>query len=149
MSTLLRRLRQDEHGSAATELVLLTPLLIMLLLFVVFCGRLADARLRVDDAAHQAARAASLARSGHQAVTDARGTAQAALSRAGVTCRSLSVDAQVSGLQPGSTVIVTVSCDIGLSDVALLGVPGSMTADASASSVVDRWRGVVEGGAGS
>lgn len=140
MSVRLQRMRQDERGSATTELVLLTPVLIMLLLFVVFCGRLAEARLRVDDAAHQAVRAASLARSSVEAVADARTTAEAALGQAGVTCRDLSVNAQTAGLRPGSTVIVTVRCDIGLSDMSLLGVPGSTTAEASASSVVDQWR---------
>lgn len=132
---------RDERGSAATELTLLVPGLIVLMLFVVFCGRLADARLRVDDAAHQAVRAATLARSSTQAATDARSTAQAALAQAGVTCRDLAVDAQVGSLQPGSTVSVTLICHIGLSDLALLGVPGTAAAHATASSVVDVWRG--------
>ncbi|GAA5110255.1 TadE/TadG family type IV pilus assembly protein [Haloechinothrix salitolerans] len=150
MKTFVTRLRRDEDGSVATELTLLTPVLIVLLLFVVFCGRLADSRLRVDDAAHQAVRAATLARSSSQATSDARATAEAALRQAGISCRSLSVNAQLGGLRPGSTVVVTVSCEIGLSDLSLLGVPGATTADASASSVVDQWRGSVAttGGAG-
>ncbi|GAA4884477.1 pilus assembly protein [Pseudonocardia sp. C8] len=149
MRTSLTRLRRDERGSVATELTLLTPVLIVLLLFVVFCGRLADARLRVDDAAHQAVRAATLARSSVQATSSARATAEAALGQAGITCRSLGVKAQVGSLRPGSTVIVTVNCEIGLSDLSLLGVPGATTTEASASSVVDQWRGsVTAGGAG-
>ncbi|NKQ55574.1 pilus assembly protein TadE [Amycolatopsis sp. K13G38] len=148
MIALLRRLRRDEQGSVATELTLLAPLLIILLLFVVFCGRLADSRLRVDDAAHQAVRAATLARSSTQANADARSTAEAALAQAGVSCRSLTVTAQLGRLQPGSTVMVTVTCDIGLSDLTLLGVPGATTAESTASSVVDQWRGTQTGGAG-
>ena len=52
---------RDERGAVATELVLLTPLLIVMLLFVVALGRLAGARINVDGAAAQAARAASIA----------------------------------------------------------------------------------------
>lgn len=148
MIALLWRLRRDERGSVATELTLLAPLLIILLLFVVFCGRLADSRLRVDDAAHQAVRAATLARSSTQAGAAARSTADAALAHAGVSCRSLTVTAQLGGLQPGSTVMVTVTCDISLSDLTLLGVPGATTAESTASSVVDQWRGTQTGGAG-
>src|SRR5207302_1678275 len=110
---------------------LLTPVLILLLLFVVFCGRVADTRMRINDAAHQAARAASLARSTSAAQADGRSTAALALSGAGVTCRSLSVTVDTAGLRPGSTVTATVTCTVGLSDLALLGVPGTTTESAS------------------
>lgn len=150
MNIVLARLGRDERGSVATELTLLTPVLIVLLLFVVFCGRLADSRLRVDDAAQQAVRAATLARTSAQANNDARTTAAATLGQAGISCRGLSVTTRLGVLRPGSTVAVTVRCEIGLSDLSLLGVPGSTTAEASASSVVDQWRGTVNaaGGAG-
>lgn len=131
----------------ATELTLLAPVMILLLLFVVFCGRLADARLRVDDAAHQAVRAATLARNSSQADADAQATTEAALSQAGVGCRNLNVTASTGGFQPGGTVVVTVHCEIGMSDLSLLGVPGSTATNASATSVVDQFRG--SGGAGS
>lgn len=145
MTSLLRRLRRDERGSVATELTLLVPMLITLLLFVVVCGRLADSRLRVDDAAHQAVRAATLARSSIQASGDAHATAHAALAQAGVRCRNLAVSAHLAGMQPGSTATVTVTCDIELSDLAMLGIPGHTTAKATASSVVDQWRGTDPG----
>ncbi len=55
----LRRRHQEtaQRGSVTVELVLLTPLLILVLLFVVALGRLAEARLQVNTAAGQAARA--------------------------------------------------------------------------------------------
>jgi Flp pilus assembly protein TadG len=136
----ITRLRQDERGSAAVELTLLTPLLILLLVFVVLCGRLADTKLRLNDVAHQAARAATLARTPSQATVDARATADAALASAGITCRSLTVSTDTQALRPGSTVTVTVSCGVGLSDLTLLGVPGSRTLETSFSSPVDVWR---------
>jgi len=137
-----RALRDDERGSATAELVLLTPVLIIMLLFIVFCGRLADATLRLEDATHQAARAASLARSTTSAQNDAQATASAALADAGITCQSLAVIVDTAGLRPGATVSVDVTCTVGLSDLALLGVPGSTTLSASFSSPVDTYRGV-------
>ncbi|SEP53402.1 TadE/TadG family type IV pilus assembly protein [Amycolatopsis saalfeldensis] len=134
-------LRRDERGSAAAELTLLTPLLILLLLFVVLCGRLADTKLRINDVAHQAARAATLARTPSQATANAQTTASAALASAGITCQSLTVSTDTQGLKPGSTVTVTVSCSVGLGDLTMLGVPGSRTFESSFSSPVDVWRG--------
>lgn len=148
----VRSLRRNERGSAAAELVLCTPLLILLLLFVVFCGRVADTSERLNDVAHQAARAATLARSSGQAVVNAQSTASEALSSAGINCQSLSVSTDTQGLRPGSTVTVTVSCTVGLGDLTMLGLPGSRTFQSSFSSPVDVYRGTTTvaqaGGAG-
>ncbi|MBB5801298.1 Flp pilus assembly protein TadG [Saccharothrix ecbatanensis] len=141
MSARVVSIRLDDRGSAATELTLLTPLLVLVLLFVVLCGRLAETKLRINDVAHQAARAATLARTPIQALSDAEATAATALAEAGVACRSLRVAADLQGLRPGSTVTVTVACTVGLDDLALLGVSGSRTFESSFSSPVDRWRG--------
>jgi Flp pilus assembly protein TadG len=138
-------MRLDDRGSAAAELTLLAPLLVLVLLFVVLCGRLAETKLRINDVAHQAARAATLARTPVQAIADAEATAATALAAAGVACQSLRVASDLQGLRPGSTVTVTVACTVGLDDLTLLGVPGSRTFESSFSSPVDRWRGVSAG----
>jgi Flp pilus assembly protein TadG len=133
--------RQDERGSAAAELTLLTPLLVLMLLFVVLCGRLADTKLRINDVTHQAARAATLERTPTQATAAAQASVDSALVSAGITCQSLSVTTDTQGLRPGSTVTVTVSCTVGLNDLTMLGVPGARTFQSSFSSPVDVWRG--------
>ena len=135
------RISHDERGSVAAELTLLMPALLGLLLFVVFCGRLADARLRVDDAAHQAARAATIARSPTQAGTDARAAAWNSLAQAGVSYRHLAIDTQLAGFQPGATLSVTLTCHLDASDLALLSLPTTIEVSARADSVIDRWRG--------
>lgn len=135
------QLVREECGSATTEFVLLAPLLLFMLLFMVFCGRLADTSQRINDVAHQAARAASQARTPAAATTDAHLTAQRALASVGVICQSLSVQADTRGLRPGSTMTVTVACEVGLSDLTLLGVPASTSLRASSASVVDLHRG--------
>lgn len=140
------RLR-DDRGSAAAELVLVTPLMVLLLLFVVFCGRLAATQVRINGVAHQAARAATSVRTPAQASAAARATATASLAAAGITCQMLTVSIDSAGLRPGTTVTVTVSCTVGLQDLTALGVPGSHTLSCSFSSVVDLWRGTSPAGA--
>ncbi|MDI2127141.1 TadE/TadG family type IV pilus assembly protein [Yinghuangia seranimata] len=124
------------------ELVLLAPVLVLLLLFVVTVGRFASARGLVDDAAHQAARAASLTRSPSAADQAARDAARRALDGAGVSCSSLAVAVDTAGFAPGAHVRVTVSCTVSLSEMGALGVPGHRTLTGQASSVLDQHRGV-------
>ncbi|MEU5001550.1 TadE/TadG family type IV pilus assembly protein [Streptomyces sp. NPDC021622] len=130
------------------ELVLLIPVLIMMLWFLLFCGRSADARLRIEDAAHQAARAASAERSSASAVAAARATAVAALSDVGITCRSLEVDT-ASTMRPGGTITASVACRVDLQDLALLQVPGATTLKAEFTAPIDEHRGTTTTAQGS
>ncbi len=142
------RLRQRSHGESgavATELVLLTPLLILMLLFVVALGRLAGARLDVDGAAAQAARAASIARDPATASAMAQQIATAALGSDGVTCANLSVSTDTSQFEPGGSVAVTVTCTVGLSDLTGLRLPASESVSSTASSVIDTYRAISSG----
>ncbi|MFT7837733.1 TadE/TadG family type IV pilus assembly protein [Saccharothrix sp. BKS2] len=130
-----------DDGSAAADITLATPLLIMLLVFVgVLVHRGVDARIRLDDAAHQAARAASIERTPSAATAAARSTAANALAQAGVSCTSLSVTATTGGLRPGGTVGVTVSCQVDFGDALILGIPGGTRLTADAVEPVDTWR---------
>ena len=119
------QLRRDESGSVTAELVLLTPLLLLLLLFVVALGRLSGARLEVDGAAAQAARAASIARDPATAVAMATQTATAALGSDHVTCAQLTVSTNTAQFAPGGSVAVTVTCTVALSDLTGLRLPAS------------------------
>jgi Flp pilus assembly protein TadG len=125
----------------AAEVTIATPFLIMLLVFVaVVIHRGVDARLRLADAAHQAARAASIERTPPTAIAAAQSTASAALSSAGVTCESLTVDTATGGMQPGGAVSVTISCTVDFGDALILGVPGQKRLSATAVEPVDTWR---------
>ncbi|HEY2100104.1 MAG TPA: TadE/TadG family type IV pilus assembly protein [Pseudonocardia sp.] len=136
----LRRWWADERGSVTAEAVLVTPLLVMLLVFLaVVVHRGVDARLRLDDAAHQAARAATQQRSTPAATAAARDTAEAALAQAGLVCRG--VTTTMSGtLTPATAVTVRVRCTVDFGQALLLGVPGGKTLESSASEVVDTYR---------
>ncbi|WP_030833617.1 TadE/TadG family type IV pilus assembly protein [Streptomyces hygroscopicus] len=119
------------------ELVLVTPLLLLVLMTVVALGRLADTRLVVADTAHQAARAASLARTEADARTGARRTAQTALHHAGTGCSHPTVSLTTSRLRPGGTVTARVTCTVTLHHLTHTGMPGRVTVSGTASSPVD------------
>ncbi|MFS8104114.1 pilus assembly protein [Lentzea alba] len=136
-----------DDGAVAAEVTIAAPFLVMLLVFVgVVIHRGVDARIRIDDAAHQAARAASIERTPTAATTAAQSTAASALSSAGVTCASLSVSTSTGGLRPGGTVSVTVSCAVDFGDALILGVPGGKTLSATSIEPVDLWRSTLNTG---
>lgn len=134
------RHRRGEHGSATAELVLLTPLLILFVLFIVGLGRLAHARALVGDAAAQAARAATL----HylnpgQAAQAAQQTAADALRSAGLSCASQSTSVDTAGDHPGGSITVTLRCRVDLSAVTAAGFPGSDTLQAAFTAPIDTY----------
>lgn len=135
-----RRPGASERGSAAVEAAVVAPALVLLLLLVVLGGRIASAKLLVEEAARDAARAASIAGSAGQAAADAASTARASLGDAGITCASFSVEPDLGGFQPGGRISVTVRCTTPLRDLAPLPVPGSKTLSASYLVVVDPFR---------
>jgi Flp pilus assembly protein TadG len=143
-----RRTLRREEGSAAAEIAILTPLLVILVLFMVFLGRLTEARAVIADAAHQAARAASIARSPAAAQAQAQQAAATSLAGRGLACQHFTVTVSLAGFRPGGTVRATITCTAAMSDLALLRVPGSQTFTASFASVIDTYRGVTGAGAG-
>jgi Flp pilus assembly protein TadG len=130
---------RGEKGSAALELILLTPVLLIVLLFVVSLGEIASARQTVDGAAGAAARAATLASTPQAAIGAARSQAAASLASGGVNCAKTTVSVDVANFVPGGVVSVHVSCEVSLSST-VPGLPGSATLSASGASVVDRYR---------
>lgn len=133
---------RSDRGSATTELVLLTPVLVLMLLFVVALGRFAATRADVDAAARDAARAAANARSAPAALERGDTAARTALHGGSVTCRSLSVDVATVEFRAGGTVTATVSCTVALGDVTGLGLPASRTITARFTAPIDVYRGV-------
>lgn len=131
---------ERERGSATVELVLLTPLLVLVLLFVVALGRLVSARIQVQGAAAQAARAASLARDPTTATAAAQQTAEGTLTDQHRTCTTLSVDTDTSRFAAGGTVAVTVRCTVNLADLSGLRLPTSQTVIARSVQPIDTYR---------
>jgi Flp pilus assembly protein TadG len=128
-----------QRGGAATELVLATPLVVVLLLFVVFLGRITQTRAELEGAAHSAARAASIARDPQSAVLAAEQMAGAALSGKHVTCNSLAIAVDTSQFKPGGEVGVTITCTVSLADLGPLRVPNVETLSTHFTEPIDRY----------
>ena len=138
-----RRLRSDE-GSVAIEAAIVLPSLIMFLCLAIAGGRLVTSGAKIDSAAEDAAREASIHRTAAAAQSAAQTAAAESLNDQGITCTSTSVSINTGGLsvpvgQVG-TVTVTVTCTVNLSDLLLPGVPGARTLTSTATSVVDQYR---------
>jgi len=133
-----------ERGSAAVELALLVPALVLMLGLVVAGGRLWFARTTVNEAAQSAARAASLSRTATQASGDGAAAARASLSTAGLRCLdpAVSVDTRAFAVPVGQSATVTtrVTCQVPFADVLLPGLPGSIKLDSSGASALDTYR---------
>ena len=135
------RLRGD-RGFATIELVLMTPVLFLVLSFLVVAGRLATVRGDVAAASRDAARAASRAATNEQATLDARTTAEASLGGRAVTCQNLTVTlGDPATFRAGGTVAATVACDVALTDVAIPGLPGQRRISDDSVEVIDTYRG--------
>jgi Flp pilus assembly protein TadG len=126
-----------ERGAVSTELAVLTPVLIGLMLFVVYGGRVVEAEADVFHAAYEAARAATLTDTPSAAHAAAVETALANIAAGTVACRSLDVAVDTTAFNPGGHVTVALTCQSTFSDLSLLAVPGTRAFTASATSVID------------
>jgi len=135
-------MNSPQDGSAAVELTILAPVLVVLLLFVVAVGRLVLAHQEVEAAAFDAARAASIASSAAGAQLAANQAASTDLAGHSITCAHLSTSVDTTEFTPGGVVKVEVSCTASLSGLALLALPGSETLTSQATAPVDVYRQV-------
>ena len=136
----MTRSRRGTRGAAALELVLLAPVFLILLDFAVLGGRLVESQSQVDDAAHAAARAASLQRTVTGAAVAARTVATDTLPQRGATCSALDVQVDTAAFRAGGVVSVTVRCDVSLGDLSWLPLPASRNIEGTATSAVDLYR---------
>ena len=134
--------RGDDGGSASVELVVLAPVVLALLLFTVGLGRVEDAQGKVDGAARDAARAASLASDPDTASQVAHRAAAADITGTDIDCSNLAVNVDTSGFTAGGAVVVRVSCTASLSDLAISGLPGRKTLTASSAAPIETYRAV-------
>ena len=137
----MKSARGSDGGTTAVELVLVAPVFLAALLLVVGLGRIVEAEGRVQGAAHDAARAASLARSGVLATTSAREAAELNLDGRGVSCTGFDVAVDTADFRPGGHVRVSVTCRADLAGFGLAGLPGSKTLRADATAPLEQYRG--------
>jgi Flp pilus assembly protein TadG len=138
----LRSRLHDQRGSLALELVVLTPVLVLTLWLVgALTLRAMVAHAQTDNAARDAARAASLERSAAAAQHAAAQTAANSLQRARRTCQAIHVTADTRRFRPGGAVQVTVRCTIRLDDLGLGFLPHHPATSATYVVPIDVYRG--------
>jgi Flp pilus assembly protein TadG len=119
----------------AVEVVILTPVLVAFLLLVVAFGRYVTTRGDVEAVARDAVRAASLERTPGAAQAAANAAVAAGLRRGGCSPAALS-----GAFTAGGTITVEVECAVPLSDLGLIGLPGSVTVRGSSAAPLDTYR---------
>lgn len=134
--------RPDDRGSLSVELVVVTPVLVLVALIMVVFGRVAEARQQVVEAARAGAEAASVLPTATSAVNGSDVEAAVGIAGGGRTCAEHRVETDVRHFFPGGSVTVTVVCEVPLSDVAVPGMPGSTTVRASSTAPIDPYRSV-------
>jgi Flp pilus assembly protein TadG len=139
-----RRGGRDERGSTTLELVVWAPGLLLLIGLLTVAGRVNSANAAVEQAAVDAARTASSARTAAAAVDLARAGAARTLAVQGLQCTTTTVALDTSGFatRPGqsATVTATVTCPVRLSDLSVPGLPGTRTVSHTATSSLDTFR---------
>ncbi|ADU05790.1 TadE/TadG family type IV pilus assembly protein [Micromonospora aurantiaca] len=147
-----------DRGSVSIEVAVLAPAFIGLMVLAGVAGRTAIADEAVESAAHDAARAASLARTADDGAEAAEVAAQDQLGWAGLNCTGppqIDLAGSVAGTTTSfaaayqsaagvpATVTVTVTCTVSFDDLSapgLPGVPGGKTVSASFTSPLDTYR---------
>jgi hypothetical protein len=132
----------DERGSLTVELVVLTPVLMVVVLASLVFGRIVEAHQQVVEAARAGAEAAAVL----PTVGTARwvGSINSMINLVGRThtCAHADISIDTSHFVPGGYVTASVTCLVLLSDIGFPGLPGSTTVSASATAPIDPYRSV-------
>jgi Flp pilus assembly protein TadG len=144
--TIGSQLRQRglDRGAAAIEVAILAPALLAMIMLAVVAMRIETADQVVDSSAHDAARAASLARNGSDAHAAATSAASGTLRNQGLDCSSLTVNVDTHefsrAVGEAASVSATVTCVVDLSDL-IPGAPGSKKLTSTFTSEIDQYNG--------
>lgn len=134
--------RESERGAVATEFaIVMAAILLGFVALAIYGGRVVQAENDVRSAAQEAARAASLEGNAAAADAAARTTAVANLARSGVSCPTPVIVVDLARFGPGGDVTVAITCTTSFGDVGSLGVADAQAFSASATEVIDRYRG--------
>jgi Flp pilus assembly protein TadG len=129
---------KTDYGSVTVEMVVLTPVLMILILFGVYSGRASESMTQVQGAADQAARGASkVSRSRVEAT--ALEIAEHALTSESTSCTDFIVSTVLVEQGNNNAVRVEISCTINIDSLKLLGLSQRRVV-ATSTEVFDRWR---------
>ncbi|RSN56589.1 TadE/TadG family type IV pilus assembly protein [Actinomadura sp. WAC 06369] len=145
MTGLVQRMRRGgDAGNAVVEVAVLAPLFVLFLAGLLVAMRIQHGSATVAQAAADAARQASIARTAAHAQHAATSSALATLRNRGLHCDP-TVRLDLTGFDrpvgEPAAVSAHVTCEIDLADLALPGLPGSRTVTKTHRSPIDPYRG--------
>jgi len=139
----MRSCRQrGDGGSLTVELVVLTPVLLIIALATLAFGRVSEARQQVVEAARAGAEAAAVLPTAGSAQWVGAINAVIDLIGRTHTCAHVVTTIDTSDFVAGGLVTVHVACTVLLSDLAFPGMPGSTVVRSSATAPLDPYRAV-------
>jgi Flp pilus assembly protein TadG len=128
----------QQRGSLAVEIVLVVPVLMMMVMFIVFVGRVQFASMTVRHAADVGARSGSIA---HNKDAPRRAYVRAAeeLSRTRHVCESSRVRTELQSINGEVMVVAITECVVRVDGLSFLGISGP-TVRGTSMEVVDFFR---------
>jgi uncharacterized membrane protein len=131
----------NERGTAAVELALLAPVLVLVVAIVVAAGRMVETKSAVLSVAREAARAASEAPNAAAAHEAALATAEEVAIGLGLDPAGLSVAQDPGGFGRGDPYEVRVAYRVTLADLPGLGLlPGSVVLGAEHAEIIQTYK---------
>lgn len=133
---------RTQRGTMALEMVILAPVLLLLFMFLLACGRYFQTSSLLESAARDGARSASQARSLPDAQARVDQAVAGTMSQAVKSCKTTASGSITTGFVAGSPLSVEVSCTINYRELGLLGLGGDTTITKRFTSSLDPYRGV-------
>ena len=133
--------RTNERGTAAIEMVLLAPALILLLAAIMGAGRIVTTKSAVLSVAREAARAASAAPDAESAMAAAKQRADQVAANLGLDSSRIELHQDPGSFDRGAPYSVEVDYRVSLADLPGLGfLPGSFMVSAHHTELTDRFK---------
>lgn len=129
----------------ALEMVILAPILLVLFMFLLACGRYFQTSSLLESAARDGARSASQSRSLGEAQRRVDDAVTRTMSQAVASCKESASGGITTAFSAGRPLSVEVTCTINYRDLGLLGIGGDTKITKRFSSSVDPYRGVRDG----
>ncbi|GAA1572172.1 hypothetical protein GCM10009789_27160 [Kribbella sancticallisti] len=140
-----RHAPRGERGTMALEMVILAPILLILFMFLLACGRYFQTSSLLENAARDGARSASQTRSLAEAQSQVDDAVTRTMEQAVQSCKDTAGGSITTAFAAGSTLSVEVTCTINYRDLGLLGIGGDTRITKKFSSSIDPYRGVRDG----
>jgi len=137
-----RRRAASDAGSLTVELVVVTPVVLVVVLASLVFGRVVQARQQVVEAARAGAEAAAVLPTASTARWVGSINSMVDLVDRTHTCAHATVVVDTGHFVPGGFVTTRVTCLVLLSDLGFPGLPGSTTVSVSATAPIDPYRSV-------